>query len=81
MPVIDLAAARMPAKQRAPDDRRVRRLVASWAARGAQAWRRARLRRQTRRYIMMMDERTLSDIGVSRAQVLFEIDNDRHQNR
>lgn len=76
MPVIDLVGARAPAKLRAPGARGWR-LVASWAARRAQAWRQARLRRQTRRYVLTMDERTLSDIGVSRAQALFEIDNDR----
>jgi uncharacterized protein YjiS (DUF1127 family) len=50
--------------------RGLRRLARSLAAR----WRRVRALRQTRRYIMEMDERMLSDIGVSRAQALFEID-------
>jgi len=30
--------------------------------------------RQTRRYLAEMDDHMLSDIGVSRAQVLFEVD-------
>lgn len=37
-------------------------------------WRRAVLLRQTRRYVMQMDDRTLADLGISRAQALFEID-------
>lgn len=36
-------------------------------------WQAARLRRETRRYIMEMDDHMLADIGVSRAQALFEI--------
>jgi len=35
-----------------------------------EAWR----LRETRRYIEQMDDRMLADIGVSRAQALFEID-------
>ena len=81
MPVIELVAVRAPAKLRAPGDGRVWRIVALWAAQGTRAWQRARRRRQTRRYIMTMDEQALSDIGVSRAQALFEIDNDRYQHR
>ena len=37
-------------------------------------WQKARLRRETRRYILAMDEHMLADIGVSRAQALFEVD-------
>lgn len=48
-------------------------LLAAWAAR----WQQARRVRQARRYILEMDERMLSDIGVSRAQALFEIDRPR----
>ncbi len=79
MPVIELVSARAPTKARVPDDGRVRRLVACWVARGTKAWQQARLRRQSRHYLMTMDERTLSDIGVSRAQALFEIDTGRHR--
>jgi uncharacterized protein YjiS (DUF1127 family) len=48
----------------------LRQVAALIAAR----WRSARKLRQARRYVMAMDERTLADIGVSRAQALFEID-------
>jgi uncharacterized protein YjiS (DUF1127 family) len=46
----------------------------------AARWQEARRLRQTRRYVMDMDERTLADIGVSRAQALFEIDCALRQN-
>lgn len=50
-----------------------------WTAVLVAKWRQAQRRREMRRYIMEMDERTLSDIGISRAQALFEIDRtDRH---
>ena len=57
-------------------ERRERRLWRLWWLLGGLAarWQRARLRRETRRTIMMMDEHMLSDLGVSRAQALFEID-------
>lgn len=48
----------------------LRQRVAALATR----WRQARRRRELRRYIMEMDEHMLSDIGVSRAQALFDID-------
>ncbi len=51
----------------------LRRLATSLLTR----WRKARLRRETRRYIMGMDDHMLADIGVSRAQALFEIDRQR----
>ena len=47
-----------------------------WAAAVSARWRRARQRRETRRYIMAMEPHMLADIGVSRAQALFEIDRD-----
>lgn len=37
-------------------------------------WRRAWRARQFRRSLLEMDDRMLSDIGVSRAQALFELD-------
>jgi len=40
----------------------------------AARWVQARRRREARRYIAQMDEHMLSDIGISRAQALFEID-------
>lgn len=39
--------------------------------------REARRRRGLRRYVMETDELSLADIGVSRAQALFEIDSDQ----
>ena len=51
----------------------LRRFTITLAAR----WHAARQRRETRRYIMGMDEHMLADIGVSRAQALFEIDRPR----
>jgi uncharacterized protein YjiS (DUF1127 family) len=41
-------------------------------------WRRMADLRAARRVISEMDERMLSDIGVSRAQALFEIDREMH---
>ena len=38
------------------------------------AWRRARQRAATRRYLTEMDEHMLQDLGVSRAQASFELD-------
>lgn len=38
----------------------------------AAKWRAARLRRATQRYLAEMDDHMLSDIGVSRAQALFD---------
>jgi len=49
---------------------RMRTFVAALADR----WERARRLRETRRYIQQMDDHMLSDIGISRAQALFEID-------
>ncbi len=40
-------------------------------------WRAARELRETRRYVAEMDDRMLADIGVSRAQALFDLDNAR----
>ncbi len=37
-------------------------------------WVRARRLRETRRYVLGMDQHMLADIGVSRAQALFELD-------
>ena len=37
-------------------------------------WQRARQVRETRRYLMEMDDHALQDIGVSRAQALFELE-------
>lgn len=37
-------------------------------------WRHARRVQETRRYLQQMDEHMLHDIGVSRAQALFELD-------
>ncbi len=37
-------------------------------------WRHARQVRRTRRYLMEMDEHALQDIGVSRAQAMFELE-------
>jgi uncharacterized protein YjiS (DUF1127 family) len=39
--------------------------------------REARRRRGLRRYLMETDELSLADIGVSRAQALFELDSDQ----
>jgi uncharacterized protein YjiS (DUF1127 family) len=49
-------------------------LSATWAR-----MREARRLRETRRYIQEMDGHMLSDIGVSRAQALFEIDRELRQ--
>ncbi|HET9019261.1 MAG TPA: DUF1127 domain-containing protein [Acetobacteraceae bacterium] len=46
-------------------------------ARLVEGWQHRRRLRQTRRYILEMDEHMLSDIGISRAQALFEIDRER----
>ena len=48
----------------------VRRMVARLAGR----WQQARQLRAARRYLMEMDDHTLADIGASRAQALFQID-------
>jgi uncharacterized protein YjiS (DUF1127 family) len=45
-----------------------------FAARLAARWRHAQRLRETRRYLTQMDERMLQDIGVSRAQAVFELD-------
>lgn len=45
-----------------------------WVVLLAQGWQRARRLRATRHYVMEMDAHMLADIGVSRAQALFEID-------
>jgi uncharacterized protein YjiS (DUF1127 family) len=37
-------------------------------------WQHARRLRETRRYLERMDDHMLSDLGVSRAQVFFEIE-------
>ena len=47
------------------------RLVGKWVA---DHWRAARAREQSRRYIVEMDDRMLSDIGTSRSEALFQID-------
>jgi uncharacterized protein YjiS (DUF1127 family) len=51
--------------------------VRRWAKAVAGRWQQARQRRATRRYIMAMDEHMLADLGVSRAQALFEIEQGR----
>jgi uncharacterized protein YjiS (DUF1127 family) len=50
----------------------VQRCAGALAHRVRRAWR----RRELRRYLTRMDEMTLADIGVSRAQALFELDRD-----
>lgn len=52
---------------------RLRDLAAAMLA----SWERARRRREARRYLLEMDERMLSDIGISRTQALFEMDRRR----
>jgi uncharacterized protein YjiS (DUF1127 family) len=37
-------------------------------------WQEARARAETRRYLSEMDDHMLQDLGVSRAQALFEVD-------
>jgi uncharacterized protein YjiS (DUF1127 family) len=44
-------------------------LAAAWAR-----WTEARQRRETMRYLSHMDDHMLSDLGVSRAQLFFEMD-------
>jgi uncharacterized protein YjiS (DUF1127 family) len=46
-----------------------RALAAAWAR-----WMEARQRRETMRYLAQMDDHMLSDLGVSRAQLFFEMD-------
>ncbi len=41
-------------------------------------WRQGRRLRAARRYVMEMDSHMLADIGVSRAQAMFEIDQALH---
>ncbi|MDA8253609.1 MAG: DUF1127 domain-containing protein [Rhodospirillales bacterium] len=53
-----------------------RRILAALAAR----WQRRQRLRATRRYVMEMDAPMLADIGVSRAQALFEIDRESMRN-
>ena len=62
----------LPFRRQAVRPRRVglRRVATALLAR----WQQMRRRRETRRYVIAMDEHMLSDIGVSRAQALFEID-------
>ncbi|MDA8250105.1 MAG: DUF1127 domain-containing protein [Rhodospirillales bacterium] len=67
MTVVQLALSATRRRQRRAG---WRALLSAWAAR----WQQARRLRQARRYILEMDEHMLSDIGVSRAQALFEID-------
>lgn len=50
-----------------------------FAAGLAARWRQAQRLRETRRYVAQMDDRMLSDIGVSRAQAAFELDHPRRR--
>ena len=42
-------------------------------------WQYQRRLRETRRYLEQMDDRMLQDLGVSRAQAFFELDNGRQR--